>query len=122
MKIGERDLKWMREVKIFGDTVNCEAREDSGDFVGRVLNELGEPSGEDSRRAFRGSGAIGKRVRDVLARCGAVIGCFHVGNFLDIEKKKPREQCVIQLSQHPPVVIASPFGQYFIKCQGQTPI
>jgi len=27
----EGDFNRMREVKIFGDTVNCEAREDSGD-------------------------------------------------------------------------------------------
>jgi hypothetical protein len=37
----------MREVKIFGDTVNCEAGEDPGDwgFVGRVLSESREPAG-----------------------------------------------------------------------------
>jgi hypothetical protein len=41
----EGDFNRMREVKIFGDTVNCEAGEDSGDFVERVLNESGQAEG-----------------------------------------------------------------------------
>jgi hypothetical protein len=35
----------MREVRIFGGTVNCEAGEDYRDFVERVLSESGDPGG-----------------------------------------------------------------------------
>lgn len=48
------------------------------DFVERVLSESGELSGQDSTSSCRDSGAIGKGVRDVLGRGGAVIRCLHV--------------------------------------------
>jgi hypothetical protein len=41
----EGDLNRMREVKLFGDKANCEAGEDSGGFVERVLSESGELAG-----------------------------------------------------------------------------
>ena len=44
----------------------------------RVLSESGELSGQDSTSSCRDSGAIGKGVRDVLGRGGAVIRCLHV--------------------------------------------
>jgi len=53
----------------------------TGDFVGRVLGESGEPDGQDCRSSFRDSGAIGKGVRDVLGRGGVIIGRLHVGHF-----------------------------------------
>jgi hypothetical protein len=53
----------------------------TGDFMERVLNESGEPAGQDSTSAFKSSGAIGKGVRNVLGRGGAVIDCFHVCHF-----------------------------------------
>jgi len=56
----------MREVKIFGDPVNCEPGEDSRDFVERVLTELGEPSGQHTTSVFRGSGAVGKGFGGVI--------------------------------------------------------
>jgi hypothetical protein len=53
----------------------------TGDFVERVLSESGEPAGQDSASSFRDGGAIGKGVRNVLGRCGAIIGWFHIGHF-----------------------------------------
>ncbi len=79
----ERDFNRMREVKIPGDTVNCEAGEGSRDFVERVLSESGEPAGKDSESGFRDGGAIDKGARDVLGRGGAVIGCLHIGHLKD---------------------------------------
>jgi len=69
------------------------------DFVERILSELGELAGQSFASAFRNTGAIGKGVRDVLGRSGTVIGCLHIGHFLDIAKKRPRKQRVIQLGQ-----------------------
>jgi hypothetical protein len=55
----------------------------TGDFMERVLNESGEPAGKESAGAFRDSGAIGKRVGDVIGRGDAIVGCLHVCHFQD---------------------------------------
>ena len=75
----------MREVKISGDTVNCERGKilRAGDFVQRVLSESGKPAEQSSGTAFRDSGAIDKGVRMSLAG-RAVIGCLHVSHFQDL--------------------------------------
>ena len=47
----------------------------------RVLNESGEPAGQNSTSEFRDSGAINKGVRNVIGGGGAVTRCFHIGQF-----------------------------------------
>jgi len=49
--------------------------------VERVLNESGEPAGQDFTSAFRDSGAIDKGVRGVVGWDSAVVGCLRMSHF-----------------------------------------
>jgi hypothetical protein len=63
----------------------------TGDFVERMVSETGKPSRQDSPSSFRDNGAIGKGVRNVIGRGGAIIGRLHVGHFLKYFREQPKK-------------------------------